>query len=221
MREYNLLRSDNDVEPSYDIRNESIYFQIYVSPQDEVCIVGNVDHNYICWCSITNLSEKEINAAIINLLLSFSNERMYSTEHRVLGPRYQEIKRWHYFTVRREWYEDHYRYRSPVSNCFFGTPPHNNGVFLVHEIDNFVREERKKCHFRLIDPVYVSILHTYKTLLRKQNNPEYYQEVLPLIKLLENEAYLKLCHDEEVRRVYWECLDQGSSLYNAYMTAVR
>lgn len=217
---YNLISTKNSVKPNYNISHKDIDFEIYVSPDEEVCLVGKVDNNYINWCSITRVTQIDTNSEIINYLLSQSTERLYSSLHKVLGSRYVEISRWHSFTVAKEWFKDHYRYRSPVSNCFFGDP-YDNGSFLAREIQKFLQTERSKCHYRLIDNGYVNILNRYKILLMKENSPAYYHEMLPIREILSSESYLKLCPDEEIRVLFLECLEQCSKLYNSYMTASR
>lgn len=222
MKQYNLITSMNSIKPNYDVSNEYIYFEIYVSSTEEVCIIGKIDNNYICWSSITSTKEVDKNAEIFNYLLSQpKNERLYSTKYEGLSSRYEEIMKWHFFTVARHWHQDHYRYRSPVSNCFLGSPPHNNGRFLANEIQSFFRDELEKCNYRLIENVYLHVLNSYRILLKKDNSPEYYHTMIPIIEILKHETYLKLSPVDEVRALYWDCLDQCSNLYNSYMTAVR
>ena len=220
MNSYNFIKPENSVAPNYDVHDKDTYFCIFVSHQEEVCIVGQVDNNYISWCSLTNISEKEINIDIINFLLG-PRERIYSTEYKALGFRYRDVMKWHKFIVKSELFNNEYRYRSPVSSCFFGDPSHNNGIFLANEIKEFYLKELSKCQYRLIDDVYITVLNRYKSLLMKERSPAYYHQMLSVIAILESESYLKLCLNEEVRRLYWECLELCSSLYSAYMTASR
>lgn len=221
MFEYNLITTKNSVKPNYDISNKDFYFEIYVSPGEEVCLLGKIDTNYICWCSITKVTQLNTNEEIINYLLSQSTERLYSSHFQVLGSRYEEIRKWHSFIVTKHWHKDHYWYRSPVSNCFFGTPPYNNGSFLAREIQKFFLMELSKCQYRLIDNVYVKVLSRYKDILMKENSPEYYHEMLPIKEIINSESYLKLCSNDEIRILYLECFDQCTNLYNLYMTASR
>ncbi|MBM7565520.1 hypothetical protein [Paenibacillus sacheonensis] len=221
MNRYNLITAKNQVTPNYEIGGKEITFEIYVSPEEEVCVVGTVDNNYICWCSITKGADKDTNVEILNDLLTEPQERLYGTKFKVLESRYQEIMQWHSFTVSKAWHHDQYRYRSPVSNSFLGAPPYNNGIFLAAEIRAFFRKELRKCEYRLVDPVYVKVLQSYKRLLTMERSPEYYHHMLPVIDILKHEAYLKLCPDVDVRKLYLECLDLCSSLYNTYMSASR
>jgi len=221
MNRYNRITAENSVKPNYEVSDKDLSIDIYVSPQEEVCIVGKLDNNYIRWCSITSGSEIETNAEIINNILSNSGEGMYSTDYRALGNRYREIKKWHFFSFAKTWYKDHYRYRSPVSQCFVGDPPYNNGLFLAKEIRKFFRVELNKCQYRIVDAQYETILNRYKALLLKETSPEHYHQMQPIMAILNNENYLKLCPDPEIRELYLECLDQCSNLYNCYMTAVR
>lgn len=221
MHRFNLITNENSVEPKYDVHNREPYYCICVSPQEEVCIKEVADANYLSWCSLTNVSDQSTNAAIFNYLLN-SSERKYANEFYVLGSRYYEVRHWHRFIVRKEFYEDEKQYRSPVSGLFFGgDPQHNKGLFLANEIQQFVRQELNKCHFRLMDDTYRDILQRYKIILMKETSPEYYYQMKPIMAILESESYLKLCPNEEVRHLYLECLQQCSNLYNAYMSASR
>lgn len=76
--------------------DKDIYFEVYISPKCDVCIIGKLDSNYISWCSITNIRDKETNASIFNYLLN-SKPKIFSTISKALGSSYQEVMNWHNF----------------------------------------------------------------------------------------------------------------------------
>lgn len=72
---YNLVNKNNRLVPNYDLSKEKAYFDLYISPEKSICIIGRLDNNYICWCSITKLNDREINAGILrNYLNIFSKD---------------------------------------------------------------------------------------------------------------------------------------------------
>lgn len=220
MEQYNLIDKKNALTPKYIINNEELTFIIYISPEQEVCIVGQVDNNYACWISITSLNEQEKNACIFNYLLDYDYS-LLSNEHNVLKQHYYEVQKWHQIILQKQHYKDELRYRFPANGAFFGDTNYDNGRALANDICRFFMQEQKKCEFRLADMHYMSILKQYKKILSLNKDYMYYFEMQPLISILENEKFLKLCPKQEIRELFLSCLDECSSLYNRYMTAIR
>lgn len=217
MEQFNLIRQNNRVTPNYNLDDAEISFEIYVSPEQEVCIIGKLDNNYICWCSITTITDDENNAAIFDYLIKHKR-RTISNEPEALGDRYGEVKNWHKFYIEKQLYQDKYKFYSPVNGVFFDN---DNGKFFAAEIGTFFDHESSKCKYRLIDDSYIAILKKYQKILTKESDDGYYCIVKPLISLLEDESYLKLCPVTEIRSLYLACLKECSDLYNRYMTSVR
>ncbi|AAK80469.1 hypothetical protein HGI32_13490 [Clostridium acetobutylicum] len=219
MEKYNLINEINSIMPNYDVKNKDISLDVYVSPKQEVCIIGRLDSNYICWCSITNLQKKETTIEILNCLLKY--DKKFISNESVLGNLYKEVMSWHKLSIKRVEHKDGPRYYSPVNNCFCGGEEYNNGEFLFNEISTFYSLELSKCNYRLIDNSYTKILNEYKNILTKDTDSYYYWKMKPLISILQSESYIKLCRDEKIRNLYLACVQECSNLYNRYMTAVR
>lgn len=215
MKNLNLIHSGNSVKLNYMIEQKEIYFDIYVSPDDKVCIIGKLDNNYSCWCSITSIQDREKNANIFNHVIKLKN-KVISNETHALGSRYEEIKNWHRFQIYKRDHLRQLQYYSPVSSIFV-----LNGKTFANEIQNFSKQEREKCEFRLKDLTYKSILETYQKILSKNANADYYNKIKPLINIIESESYLKLCPDSEIRKLYIQCANLCRDLYNRYMTVTR
>ncbi|HBF38819.1 MAG TPA: hypothetical protein DDW50_16060 [Firmicutes bacterium] len=217
MEQLNQIQQINRVTPNYNLDNTEISFAIYVSPEQEACIIGKLDNNYICWCSITTITDYENKAAIFDYLVKCKPETIFN-EPEALGGRYREVMNWHKFYIEKKFYQNKHKYYSPISGAFFDN---DNGQFFAGEIRTFFDNELSKCKYRLIDDSYIVILKKYQAILTKQSDDGYYCTLKPLISLLEDESYLKLCPVAEFRRLYLECLKECANLYNRYMTAVR
>ncbi|ALC88088.1 hypothetical protein AM499_04245 [Bacillus sp. FJAT-22090] len=216
MEKINLIKQYNIVTPNYSLDDKEISFDIYISPNQQVCIIAKLDNNYICWCSITAINDYDTNSSIFQYILNL-NVKTISNESSALGEKYNEVKNWHHLIFSKRAYQNENRFFSPVNSCFF-----MDGKFFASEINTFYKQERSKCDYRLIDDTYVSILEKYKTILFKANQHySYYHEVKPIIKILEDERYLKLSSVFEIRQLYLECIQKSNDLYNRYMTEVR
>lgn len=221
MKKYNLVDKSNCINPNYDISNKEISINIYVSHEREVCIVGTIDNNYIGWASITRIEDREENMAILK---EISREKFdyISNLYNALGSRYDEVLNWHRFSIYRKLHPDGKNlYYSQASNVYLGDEEKYLAKFMVGEISSFYSKELSKCKFRLLDDSYLRILEGYLELLKLDKSYDYYVEMKPLIGILENESYLRLCPDDGVRKLYLECTGEASGLYNRYMSAVR
>ena len=221
IEKYNLVNQNNCKEPNYKIDDKEIYFDIYVSSDKEVCIMGSLDNNYICWASITSLDESDLIVSIFDYILKREPVRV-SSIYLALGSRYEEVMKWHKFRISKTLYRDgEYRYYSQATPAYLGDDEIYLAKYMSEEINRFYYSELSKCKYRLMDNYYFKILEGYKKLLEQKENYEYYYEMKPLISLLENESYLKLCPNEEIRNMYLDCMKECSNLYNRYMSAVR
>lgn len=195
IEKYNLINEENAVLPNYDLSQRELSIELYFSPQQEVCIIGRLDNNYICWCSLTELEDSETNEKIFNQLVNY-DYRYVSQEYLVLGvDESTQISTW---------------YRSGEHE--------KHVAFSGRDFINFYNELLKKSAFRNSGDLYIDILQHYHILL---SETETYEDVKPLIALLEEEAYLRISPDEKVRKLYLACMERGHWLYNRYMDRVR
>ncbi|WP_246599848.1 hypothetical protein [Clostridium lacusfryxellense] len=215
-----MINPNNNVILNYKIDEKDISFEIYISPKQECCIVGRLDNNYICWCSITTIVERKTNTEIFNNVLN-PNQKMISSMSKVLGTRYREVMSWHMLRINKRIYKNEYHYYSPASGAFFVNNENNFGDNFSSEVSTFYNLELSKCEYRLIDNNYIIILEKYKTLLTKKSDYKYYYEMIPIISILNNESYIKLCPNEGIRNLYLDCIKECSNLYNRYMSVAR
>lgn len=57
--------------------------------------------------------------------------------------------------------------------------------------------------------------------MEKNQDYSYYHDMKPIIRIIEDESYLKLCPKPGIRKLYLDCVHAFRNLYNRYMTAVR
>jgi len=213
---YNLVNESNQVIPNYDLGNKEVYFELYISQEKTICIIGKKDNNYICWCSITNLNDKENNKKIFNYIANY-NFNIFSQDFLVLGlERYNEIKNWYNCDIVMSTI-DGMCWSTPFGH-YYGDDKDNNGIYFARDILCFYEELIEKCDFRINEGFYIDILNNYLYILTKNVN---YNKIKPLISILECESYLRLSPNKTVRDLYLKCMKESSSLYNRYMDEVR
>lgn len=220
IEKFNLINESNKLKPNYDLSNKEVNIELYISKEKGLCIIGRIDNNYICWCSLTNIVDKECNAKIFDYIAN-SKFTAFSQEYKVLGTdKYSEIQKWYRCTITR----------TSVKGMLWATPfgayyglenREEHGRFFSGDIIGFFDELLELCQFRIDEQRYFHILEHYLEIIRKDNDYSYYYKMKPLISILENESYLRICPDEKIRNLYLECMNECSSLYNRYMTAVR
>lgn len=216
---YNLINKNNQVIPNYDLSYKDVYFEFKISPEGEVCIIGRVDSNYICWWSVTNLNDIEINEDIFNFIAN-NSFNMHSSEYKVLGyERYDEIRNWYNCNITKANIDGMY-WQTPFGH-YYGADKENHGKNFARDIQIFYNELIEKCNFRIYEGFYIDILKNYLYILSKDVDYMYYYEMKPLISILKCESYLRLSPDVNARELYIKCMEECNSLYNRYMTVVR
>lgn len=220
IEEFNMIDESNKVKPNYDLSNKEVSIELHISKDKEVCIIGRIDNNYICWCSLTNINDKEHNEKIFDYVAN-SRFTAVSQEYKALGTeKYLEIQKWYCCAITR----------TSVKGMLWATPfgvyygfenGEEHGKFFSGHIIGLFDTLLKLCNFRIDEHRYIHILEHYRELLRKDSDYRYYNVMKPLISILEKESYLRVCPDERVRNLYLECMKECNSLYNRYMTAVR
>ncbi|MBT2756909.1 hypothetical protein J7E71_13245 [Mesobacillus foraminis] len=216
LQNLNRITPDNSLVPNYNLDNKEHSLELFISHNKEVCIIGKLDNNYICWCSLTTVEEYDTNSAIFEYL-AYHPVKMVSNKYNALGSRYREVESWHRLPITKRKLRNEDFYYSPANSAHF-----KEGKFFAREIHTFYRQEKLKCEYRLLGQLYVPILQTYKrALMEDGKNASYYLKMKPIIQIIEVEGYLKLCPDPDVRQLYLDCLEAGKSLYNRYMSEVR
>ncbi len=216
----NLINENNKIKPNYDLSNKEVYIELFVNKEKELCLIGRIDNNYICWCSITNIADKDNNAKIFDYIAN-SKFTAFSHEHKVLGTdRYVEIQNWYRCEITRASVKG-MQWATPFGAYYGSGNIEELGRFFSSDIIKFFDDLLELCEFRISGQRYFNILENYLEILKKENDYSYYYKMKPLISILENESYLRICPDEKIRNLYLECMKVCSSLYNRYMSAVR
>ena len=220
VEKFNLLNSRNIIKSNYDLSDKKVYLELYINKDKKLLIIGKLDNNYICWCSLTNITDKEDNAKIFDYIAN-NNFTMFSREQSVLGTQmYEEIQKWYNCTISRAPYED-MLWSTPFGFYYGKENIKSHGKSFSRDIESFFNELLELNEFRSADRGYVSFLEYYLDVLRKDNDYRYYYKMKPVISILEKESYLKICPDDMIRELYLKCMDECSLLYGRCMSVER
>ena len=216
---YNLVTKGNQVYPNYDVTNKEIYFKFYLSTEMEICIIGEVDNNYIVWGSLTKLNDIDINSKIFDYIAN-NDFNIFSQEHKVFGNEwFMKSRNWYKAIIKKATIPD-MCWETPFGH-YYGNDRENHGNYFSRDIQTFFEEQLDKCQIRICKGAYLDILNNYVDILTKDSDYRYYYKMKPLISILECEAYMRLCPNVDIRELYLRCMEECSKLYNRYMTAVR
>lgn len=216
----NLINESNIVTPNYDLSDKEVNIELHMSKEKELCIIGRIDNNYICWCSLTNVVDKEYNAKIFDYIAN-SKFTAFSQEYKVLGSnKYAEVQKWYRCAITRTSVEG-MLWETPFGAYYGRENREEHGKFFSGDTIRFFDDLLCLCEFWSVENTYNYTLEYYFNILRKGRDYRYYYEMKPLISILEKESYLRICPDDIIRDLYLKCMEECSSLYNRYMTAVR
>ena len=216
----NLININNKVIPNYEVSGKEVYFDLFISPEKNLCIIGRVDNNYLCWCSLTAIGDNEINSKIFDYVAK-NTFRIFSQEHRIFSrEKVAEIQSWFRCSITRSTYKG-MLWSTPFGHCYGIENKKEHGRYFGNDIGPFYYEQLKICEFRADGDNYLKILDDYLQTLKIDKDELHYCKMKPLISVLKNEAYLRLSPDMQLRKLYLECIEECDSLYNRYMTAVR
>ena len=135
IEELNLITTNTEVKPNYSLENKETSIEVFFNDAGQVLIVGVVDNNYIYWASLTDSSDKEMNANIFDYI-SRGSVRKVSHLYQVIvaaGMSYEEIRRWVKICLRRK-PDDPMSWLTPFEGNFCSTQIQHNGKFFARDI---------------------------------------------------------------------------------------
>ena len=223
IEELNLITTNTEVKPSYSLENKETSIKVFFNNAGQVLIVGVVDNNYIYWASLTDSSDKEMNANIFDYI-SRGTIRKVSHLYQAIeaaGLSYEEIRRWIKICLRRK-SDDPMSWLTPFGGNFCSTQIQHNGKFFARDIAGYMDANREKCRFREAGGDYEKVLDYYLSIFDEDDGNDFcYVSLQKLIHIIESEEYLYGSENPEIRRKYIELRKKAESLYNRYMTVVR
>ncbi len=215
----NLLTESNKVNPNYDLSNRETYIELYVG-NEKLCIIGCMDPNYICWCSITDIGDKENNARIFDHIAN-DKFNIFSHLYKVIDlNEFYKLQNWYHCRIIRT-SEKGMLWKLPFRGYYGLENKEQHGRFFSEYISSLYDDVLKLSEFRGGGQRYVQMLEYYLDILKKEKDYNYYKIIEPLFSILEKESYLFVCPDEKTRNLYKECMRVCNELYGCYMTAVR
>ena len=193
LMQYNLLTAENAVIPKYCPRTRDYRILVYYADHGEILIEGFADNNFTRWLSVTKIDDMELNRRIIDFL----NE--------TVAVEYSHFPDLVAKTA--------YTYEQAKS-CYCAE------VQSADEILPQLEHARQLCRQREADPQFLQQLRSYKKKLAYvgKDPVKDYKSKRRLIEKIEAWGYLRCSENPQVRELYNEIIQLGSSSYNAYMT---
>ncbi|MDR0863260.1 MAG: hypothetical protein LBN30_10935 [Oscillospiraceae bacterium] len=217
---FELINRNNSVLPNYDLSGREFSFDIYLCHTQEICIIGRLDNNYICGLSFSGISNIRRTQTIIDSM-AVGSHVIVSTEYKVLGSKYDEIRNeWYRLKLSKVMMNEEVRYYCAGVDYQF--PQSGIADNIKNAFDNLL----KTCDARMAESAYLNVLQSYCGLLSKykRGEPEaasYYVRMKPLIAIMETENYLRLSSDSDIRDLFVSIVKSSKDLYNAYMDEAR
>lgn len=213
---YNMINPTNAITPNYDLSDTEVVIEFRINHLKNLAIIGRIDNNYICWFSRTSLDDKETNARIFDYLLSERPETVSNEYHILPEEDYIDYKTWFKGRI--------YRTADGMWNTPFGiscSQKDKNGERFAKDINSFFDEMQKKCRYRYDNGKYVKTLDEYYKKLSGGMGADYYYDMLEIREAVENEEYLILAENDDLREAYIKCMQQSYFLYCSYMNEVK
>lgn len=218
----NCVNKTTQVKPNYDLTNSERYIQLAFDSKGNVLIVGVIDNNYIHWLSKTSIDDIRTNENIFNYLVNenyFYISQMYLALNQI-GIEWDSLKEY-YMVDLKPFHDSKIGWDTPFGHYYGKDQKEHNGHFFATDVKNFLNKILYKCIIREGDGQYINLLKYYISILNCFDFMEYDKSIKLIREILENEQYLRISENAELREAYIECMDIISSKYNQYMTAVR
>jgi len=220
IKRYNLVNESNIVKPNYDVISKETYFVIRLGINGELNIIGEKDSNYIVWCSLTSIYDKEINKEIFDYVANTNFEYCTQLYKTINNEKFKSISSWYCGRIIKSkgypqlvW--------DTMFNIGYGHDIENHGRYFSNDIILLYDKLIERCEYRCYGNTYYDILSGYLKILRNNNDSRYYTKIKELIVIIESESYMNICQVESIRLKYVECCVECSNIYNRYMTSVR
>lgn len=224
IQQLNLVNQRTQVTPNYDLSNAETSIKIYIHADKYLIVLGVVDNNYIYWASLTKVDSKDENEAIFNYI-SKGYINMVSTVLivlRTINISMDELSTSFYCGLLKRKKPLDSGWDTPFGFSYGNDSSINLGTCFAKDVDYYFLTLQKLCSYRECDRYYINILNKYYNYLKSgEDDFNHYVLAKPLIEILENEKYLVVSKNEQIRFKYIECMQQSSKLYNNYMSTVR
>lgn len=219
---YNLVNGSNAVKPNYDLTKRVPYIKLSFLPTGEVVICGELDSNYIYWLSVTSVNDEAVNEQIFNRVAAGGCEcvtQEYKArrpiEARLAAAKGGSPAKLTRCTDGRSGWE------TPFGCWFSDEQAANNGRFFAQGVRRYYNKLLRQCEFREANGAYKTLLQHYAQVIEQIDAQDYTDLVKPIREVLESENYLGASPHEDVRALYFRCMELCGQKYNGYMSAVR
>ncbi|SHO52352.1 hypothetical protein [Anaerocolumna xylanovorans] len=225
VRNLNLVNRDTRVIPNYSVSKKEASIRLYFNREGKVLIIGRIDNNYIHWASFTNTDDKELNAAIFKYIADESiGFEMVSSERAILEfikVPYDALDIWYRTELYRK-REEGAGWETPFGHNYGKNAIELTASSFAYDVSKHLDVLLRRCRFREANGLYESVLDYCLCELSKDGgNVFYYECVVDLISMLQQEQYLILSDQEQIREKYFRFRKEVSRLYNQCQAASR
>ncbi|WP_313153204.1 hypothetical protein [Lacrimispora sp.] len=225
VKKLNLVNESSKVTPKYDLSGAQSLIRLFFNKNGRLLIIGQADHNYIYWASLTGKDEREKNEAIFNYIADeFFRFEMVSSERLVFHAAsvpYDELKTWYQTDLVRPLVQN-MAWKTPFGHYYGKDQVELNGRYFARDVSQYFDVLLKRCRFREANGAYEVVLdYCLGELSGDYGNALYYTQVEDLINMLRQEQYLVLSDQEQIREKYLLIAEKADKLYNQYQSAVR
>lgn len=215
---YNMINPTNAITPNYDLSDTEVIIEFRINHLKKLAIIGRIDNNYICWFSLTSLDDRETNTRIFDYLVSERPETV-SNEYHILSEKdYSDYKTWFKGRIYKNsdgWWD------TPFGISYSPEYKEHCGKSFASHVQLYFKQIQEKCRYRSDNGKYVKVLNKYYNKLKGGTGAEYYYDMLPVREIIEDEEYLLLAENDDLREAYIKCMQQSYFLYCTYMNEVK
>lgn len=212
---YNMVNPKNARTPNCDLSNKKVIIEFWLNHLENLVLIGKIDSE-ICWFSRTSLHDKETNARIFDYI-SNQKPEIFSSEYFILSEKdYRNIRNWYKGRIYRT---ENGMWKTPFVIAY--PQKEQNGKRFASDIITFFDKMQKKCRYRYDNGRYVKTLDEYYKKLSGGWGSEYYYKMSELIEIIDDENYLLLAENNDLREAYIRCMEEAHTLYCSMMTETR
>lgn len=183
---YDLVNHKNAVKPNYELNKQQFTFEIYINYLGDICIVKQLDNNYICGLAFSTISDLARTQAIMDGMIE-NVDPLISTEYNVLGYR---LDRNEWFHIRMSYVvQDGEFWLKMLTHISVHISSRCQPSYFAKQIQGIFPILASICEARLAGGLYIPILKTYYSQISKYERsdseaPAYYHQMKPLIEVV-------------------------------------
>jgi len=211
----NLISKMTSKMPSYNPSISYPVIEVSFRYDGTVALKRYIDGNYITWFALANI-EEELSPYIKEILhdeiVHFSDDYIQFNSHG-----YSDYVYWYTFRIRC----DVQGWLTPFGHGYSMKQPENIPGFIAKDLKEYYWKLKQAALLRDNTIDYKAMVDSYTEQYSTQLDPMLYPSMAALHLVVDNDKYLLLSDNENLRDSYIKCLKAQRVLYNRYMTLAR